>query len=84
MNVVERDKINAKKKHYKPRKLARSVAHDVFMCFGYDNVDKPFLYKGVMMPSYFSTHWRENVTSNHSRDKHIKSGRGRKSGKTIS
>ena len=49
-----------------------------------NNVNKPFLYKGAMMPSYFSTHWRENVTSNHSRDKHIKSGRGRKSGETIS
>jgi hypothetical protein len=54
-----------KKSHASPRKLARSVAHSQFAIQGFDNVDKPFLYKGHIAPSYFSTHWCEQVSKFH-------------------
>ena len=47
-----------------PRKLARSIAHNQFKLLGYDNVDKPFFYRGHLAPSYFSTHWRTQVSNN--------------------
>ena len=57
-HTKEQEKIKSTKVHVKPRKLARSVAHSEFKKQGYDNVDKPFFYKGHFAPSYFATHWR--------------------------
>jgi hypothetical protein len=54
-----------KKSHASPRKLARSVAHNQFKILGFDNVDKPFIYRGHLAPSYFASHWRKQVFNNH-------------------
>ena len=66
MKITEKwTKLGNKKSHASPRKLARSVAHSQFAIQGFDNVDKPFLYKGHIAPSYFSTHWCEQVGKFH-------------------
>lgn len=61
MNVKEHNKLEAKKVHVHPRTLARKVAHANMKKTGTGNVNRKFMYKGAIFPSYFSTHWRDRI-----------------------